>query len=92
MVTLKDIETYIRLKDYIEDNDVKIEDLFRSFNDKLIQVMVNCDGVSKKFYSLSSTANYMGVSFPAMKYAYFKRRDTIRKMKGEPKVFYVDWS
>ena len=91
-MTLKDLETYIKVKDYIEDNNVTIEDLLRSFDDRFIQVVVNCDGVSKRLYSLSSAANYMGVSFPTIKYAYSKRKDTIRKMKGEPKVFYADWS
>ena len=30
MVTLKDLETYIKVKDYIGNNDVTIEDLLRS--------------------------------------------------------------
>ena len=36
MVSLKDLETYIRVKEYIEENDVTIEDLLRSFDDGLI--------------------------------------------------------
>ena len=91
MVSLRDIETYIRVKEYIEKNDVTIEDLLRSFDDRLITVTVSSNGVLKKFYSLSSSANYMGVSLATVNYAYSKRRDTIRKMKGEPKVYYVKW-
>ena len=44
-------------------------------------VTVNCDGVSKKFCSLSSAARYMHVSLPTIRYAYFKKRDTMRNMK-----------
>ena len=92
MTTLKDLETYLRVKDYIEENDVTIEDLLRSFSDRIIPVMVNCDGVLMKFYSLASVANYMGVSLVTVNYAYSKRRDTIRKMKGRTKFFRVEWS
>ena len=33
MVTLKDLETYLKVKDYIEENNVTIEDLLKSLND-----------------------------------------------------------
>ena len=91
MTMLKDLETYLRVKDYMEENDVTIEDLLRAFDDRIIPVTVNCDGVSKKFDSLASLANYMGVSLATVNYAYSKRRDTIRKMKGRTKVFHVEW-
>ena len=91
MTMLKDLETYLRVKDYIEENDVTIEDLLRAFDDRITPVTVNCDGVSKKFYSLASVANYMGVSLATVNYAYSNRRDTIRKMKGRTKVFHVEW-
>ena len=40
MVSLNDLQTYIKVKDYIEENDITIEDLLRSFDDKVIPVMV----------------------------------------------------
>ena len=92
MATLKDLETYLRIEDYIEENNVTIEDLLRSFDDRIIPVTVGCDGVSKKFYSSASAANYVGVSLSTVYYAYSKRRDTVRKMKGETKVYYIKWS
>ena len=92
MVTLKDLETYLKVKDYIEESNVTIEDLLKSLNDKLIPVTVDCDGVSKKFYSLASAASYMNVSLSTINYAYWKKRDTIRKMKGKTKVNYIKWS
>ena len=93
-MTLKDLETYLKIKDYIEEDNVTIEDLLKSLNDKLIQVTVDCDGVSKKFYSLASAASYMNVLLLTIYYAYSKKRDTIRKMKGKTiyKVYHIKWS
>ena len=91
MTPLKDFEAYLRVRDYMEGNDLTIEDLLKDFDDRIITITTSCDEVSKKFYSLASVANYMGVSLATVKYAYSKRRDTIRKMKGRTKVFHVEW-
>ena len=74
MVSLNDLQTYIKVKDYIEENDITIEDLLRSFDDKVIPVMVSRDGISKKFYSLHSAAKHMGVSLARVKYSKSKGR------------------
>ena len=92
MVSLNNLQTYIKVKDYIEENGIIIEDLLRSFDDKVIPVMVSRDGVSKKFYSLYSAAKYMDVSLANVKYSHCKEKDTVRKRKGDPKVYYVKWS
>ena len=91
MTTFKDFEAYLRVRDYVEGNDLTIEDLLKDFDDRIITITTSCDQVTKKFYSLASVANYMGVSLATVKYAYSKRRDTIRKMKGRTKVFHVEW-
>ena len=112
MTTLKDFEAYLRVRDYMEGNDLTIEDLLKDFDDRIITITTSCDGVmkkfyslasvancmdascdgvTKKFYSLASVANCMDVSLATVKYAYSKRRDTIRKMKGRTKVFHVEW-
>ena len=91
MTTLKDFEAYLRVRDYMERNDLTIEDLLRDFDDRIITITTSCDGVMKKFYSLASVANYMDVSLVTVKYAYSNKRDTIRKMKGRTKVFHVEW-
>ena len=62
----------------------------KDFDDRIITIMVSCDGVFKKFYLLASVANYMGVSLATVKYAYSNKREMIRKMKGKAKVFYVE--
>ena len=91
MTKLKDFEAYLRVRDYMEGNYLTIEDLSKDFDDRIITITTSCDGVTKKFYSLASVANYMGVSLATVKYAYSKRRDTIRKMKGRTKVFHIEW-
>ena len=91
-MSLNDLQTYVKVKDYIEENDITIEDLLRSFDDKVIPVMVSRDGVSKNFYSLYSAAKYMDVSLANVKYSYSKGKDTVRKRKGDPRVYYVKWS
>ena len=88
---LKDFEAYLRVRDYMEGNDLTIEDLLKDFDDRIITITTSCDGVMKKFYSLASVANYMDVSLATVKYAYSKRRDMIRKMKGRTQVFHVEW-
>ena len=91
MTTLKDFEAYLRVRDYIVGNGLTFEDILKDFEDKIITMSVSCDEVTKKFYSLASAANYIGVSLVTVKYAYLNKRYTIRKMKGKTKVFHVEW-
>ena len=87
MTTFIDFEAYLRVRDYMVGNDLTREGILKDFDDRIITITVGCDGVTKKFYSLASAANYMGVSLATVKYAYYKKRGTIRKMKGKAKVF-----
>ena len=91
MTTLKDFEAYFRVRDYMVGNDLTFEDILKDFDDRIITISVSCDGVTKKFYSIASAVNYMGVSLATAKYAYSNKRDTIRKMKGRTEVFHVEW-
>ena len=91
MTTLKDFEAYLRVRDYMVGNDLTFEDILKDFDDRITTISVSCDEVTKKFYSLASAGNYMGVSLATVKYAYSNKRDTIRKMKGKTKVFHVEW-
>ena len=79
------------VSDYMEENDISIEELLESMNCKKVVVTVMCDGVTKKFYSLSFAARYMGVSLPTVYYAHSKKSDTIVRRKDGTKVFYVRW-
>ena len=70
---MKDFETYLRVRDYMVGNDFTFEDILKDFDDRIITISVSCDEVTKKFYSLASAANYMGVSLATAKYAYFNK-------------------
>ena len=85
MLTLRDLETYLMVKDYMEEKDINIEELIESMDCKKVPIAVTCDGVIKKFYSLAFAARYMGVSLPTVYYAYSKKSDTIVRRKGGPK-------
>ena len=89
MLTLRDLETYLIVKDYMEENDISIEELLESMNCKKVPITVTCGGVMKKFYSLRFAARYMGVSLPTVYYAHSKKSDTIVKRKDGMKAFYV---
>ena len=91
MTTFKDFEAYLRVRDYMMGKDLTFENILKDFDDRIITISVSCDEVTKKFYSLASAANYMAVSLATVKYTYSNIRDTIRKMKGKAKVFYVEW-
>ena len=91
MVSLNDLQTYIKVKDTIDENGATIDDLLRSYDDKGISVMVSEDGVSKKFYSLYSAAKYMDVSLANVRYSYSKGKNTVRNRKGGSKVYNVEW-
>ena len=92
MVTPRDLETYLVVKGYMEENDTNVEELIESMSCKKVPITVTCDGVKKKFYSLAFAARYMGVSLPTVYYAHSKKSDTIVRRKGGSKVFYIDWS
>ena len=49
MLTLRDLETYPMVKDFMEENDTNVEKLIESMNCKKIPVTITCDGVTKKF-------------------------------------------
>ena len=43
MLTLKDLETYLMVKEYMEENDIEIEELLENVNQKKLQITVTCD-------------------------------------------------
>ena len=91
MLTLRDLETYLMVKDYMEENNTNMEEILESMSCKKVPIAVTCDGVTKKFYSLAFAARYMGVSLPTVYYSHSKKSDTIVRRKGGSKVFYIDW-
>ena len=73
MLTLRDLETYLKVKDYMEENDISIEELIESLDCKKVPLKVSHDEITKKFYSLAFAARYMRVSLPALYYSYPRR-------------------
>ena len=49
MLTLRDLETYLKVKDYMEENDISIEELIESLDCKKVPLNVSHDGITKKF-------------------------------------------
>ena len=52
MLMLRDLETYLKVKNYIEKNDISIEELIESLDCKKV-TKVSHDGITKKFYICS---------------------------------------
>ena len=82
MLTLRDLETYLKVKDCMEENDISIEELIESLDCKKFPLKVSHDGITKKFYSLAFAARYMRVSLPTLYYSYSKKSNTVVRRKG----------
>ena len=75
MLRPKDMESYIKVKEYMEKNNVNDID---SLDNSLMIVNVE-NGNERKFYSLSSAAKFIGVSFATMHYVHKNRRTSQNK-------------
>ena len=73
MSTLRDLETYLMVKDYMEKNGIGIDELLESMNSEKISITVKSNERTIKYYSLSFAARYMGVSLPTVYYAKKKK-------------------
>ena len=91
MLTLRDLETYLKVKDYMEESDISINELIESMDCKRVPLKVSHDGRTKKFYFLAFAARYMGVSLATVYYAYSEKNNTVVRRKGGSKVFYIEW-
>ena len=88
---LRDLETYLKVKDYMEENDISTEELIESLDCKKVPLKVSHDGITKKFYSLAFAPRYMRVSLPTLYYSYSKKSGTVVRRKDGPLVFKVEW-
>ena len=91
MVTLRDLETYLMIRDYIEKEDMMAEEIIESMDCGKVLLKVSHDGITKKFYSLASAVRYMGVSLATLHYVHSKKNDTVVRRKGRSKVFNIVW-
>ena len=91
MLTLRDLETYLKVKDYMEEKDITAEEIIESMDCEKVPLNVSHDGITKKFYTLAFAARYMGVSLSTLRYAHSKKSSTVVRRKGGPNVFNLEW-
>ena len=83
----KNIESYFKVKEYMEKNNVNdIDSLANS-----LMIVKDENGNERTFYSLSSAAKFNGVSFATMHYVHKNRRTRISKRVGRQKTFKIEW-
>ena len=91
MITSKDIESYIIIKEFMEKNDIKeIDSIIKMIGLKVVHLIIETEnGESKKCYSLKSASKFAGVSIATMYYAYNNHRSRINRRKGGDKTFCI---
>ena len=82
----KDIESYIKVKEYMEKNNVNDIDALAN----PLMIVKDKNGNERKFCSLSSAAKFIGVSFATMHYVHKNRRTRIGKRVGGQKTFKIE--
>ena len=91
MIRASNLNSYVKVKEYIAKNNVTLMDLYDSVDKGSIHLKVTADCVTKELYTLADAARYMAVSSATMSYANARKNETIRRRKGGVKVFYIDW-
>ena len=95
MVTLKEYETYLKVKKFIEtegyDESTVIPRLISGL--AYVRLIIESDDTEPtKYYSLSAAAKGCGVSkLQTMVYAYWNRCTRIVRRKGGTKEFRIKW-
>ena len=84
-----DLSSYFKVKEYIEENNVTLKELFDSVYKDSVCLKVTSDDVTKEFYILADAAKYMEVSPATVYYAHNNKNEMIRRRKGGTKVFYI---
>ena len=93
MLTLKDLESYLKVKDFMKKSDIKeIDSIIEIIEGRSIPLIVDSESMEpKKFYSLASVSREIGVSMPAVYYARKNKRSKMMRRKGGLKIFYIKW-
>ena len=92
MVTLKEYETYLKVKRFIDGHD-ESETISRLINESnYVPLILESDGDDPvKYYSTSAAAKYCGVTKQTLDYAYRNRCTRIVQRKGGVKEFRIKW-
>ena len=100
MVTLKEYETYLKVKRFIDGRDGptrsgsrEAEIISRLMNESnYVPLIIESDGAAPiKYYSTSAAAKYCGVTKQTLDYAYRNRCIRIVRRKGGVKEFRIKW-
>ena len=92
MVTVKEYDTYLRVKRIIDSCD-KAEIISKLSNERNYSPMIiELEGISPtKHYSTSAAAKHCGVTKQTLDYAYRNRCTRIVRRKGGVKEFRLTW-
>ena len=93
MLRSKDLESYIKVKEFMEVNNVKgIYTIAKMTGSELAPMIAKSeDGESWKFYTLASMSKFMGVPMSTMYHAYKNRMARINRRVGGYKTFCIEW-
>ena len=73
MLSSKDLESYIKVKEFMEKNNIKYKDQIAG----PLMVVTDEDGDERKFNSLSAATKFIGVSMATMYYVHNNHRTKI---------------
>ena len=93
MLSSKDLESYIKVKEFMTMNNIKdIYAIAKMTGSELAPMIVESkNGESRKFYTLASASKFMGVSMSMMYYAYKNHRVRVNRRVGGYKTFCIEW-
>ena len=90
MVTLKEYETYLKVKKFIETEG--FDSVNFATETSYVPLIISSDDMEPtKYYSLSAAARGCGIRKQTIDYAYRNRKTRIVRKKGGFKVFAIEW-
>ena len=98
MITLKEYETYLKVKKFIESENCDEADIIPKLTNGIgiilayIPLIIESDDMEPtKYYSPSAAARGCGILKQTMVYAYRNRCTRIVRRKGGTKEFRIEW-
>ena len=93
MLTIKDLESYLKIKEFMRENNLNEIDVIESIKDtSYVPLIVESKGEEpKKFYCLAAAAGEIGVLWQIIYYAHINKKSRITRRKGGLKIFTITW-